>query len=76
MPYAQLRIISSGLLESSEGMAVVNGQIADERALRQTVIELGRVHGAVALYGDLVEVTAQRARDRSCEATSSDGGWP
>jgi hypothetical protein len=40
------------LLESSEEAVVVSGQIVDERALRQTLIELTRVPGAVALVLD------------------------
>jgi hypothetical protein len=60
---AGLGIISSGLLESSENPVAVSGQIVDERALRQTAIELSRVPGAVALYGNLVGIAARRRRD-------------
>ena len=73
--YAELGIISSGLLESSEEVTVVSGQIADERALRQTVIELSRVPGAVALYGDLASVATQRPRDGGCGAATLDGRY-
>jgi len=67
--------ISSGLLESSENPVVVSGQIVDERALRQTVIELSRVPEAVALYGDLVEIVARRRRQGGHGAAALDGGY-